>query len=76
MAQVWVDHYEQTLVGIRCALAVDENSASADGALFRPFPEKALDPCRDRAYEKICGGVFVTAWRSPKRMQQKSAHST
>jgi len=37
VAQAWVNHYEQTLVGIRQALAVDEDSASPDGALVRPF---------------------------------------
>ena len=37
VAQAWVNHYEQTLVGIRRALAVDEDSASPDGALVRPF---------------------------------------
>jgi integrase len=39
VAQAWVDHYEQTLTGIRQALAVDGDSASADGALVRPFPK-------------------------------------
>ena len=39
VAQAWVDHYEQTLAGIRQALAVDGDSASADGALVRPFPK-------------------------------------
>jgi hypothetical protein len=37
VAQGWVNHYKQTLVGIRRALAVDEDSASPDGALVRPF---------------------------------------
>ena len=37
VAQAWVDHYEQTLIGIRSALAVDEELASPDGALVRPF---------------------------------------
>jgi hypothetical protein len=38
VAQAWVNHYEQTLVGIRQALAVDEDSAFAEnGALVRPF---------------------------------------
>lgn len=37
VAQAWVNHYEQTLVGIRRALAVDEDSSSADGTLVRPF---------------------------------------
>jgi len=39
VAQAWVDHYEQTLTGIRQALAVDGDSTSADGALVRPFPK-------------------------------------
>jgi hypothetical protein len=37
VAQAWIDHYEQTLAGIRRALAVDDDSASADGVLVRPF---------------------------------------
>jgi hypothetical protein len=37
VAQAWVNHYEQTLAGIRRALAADEDSASADGTLVRPF---------------------------------------
>jgi hypothetical protein len=37
VAQAWVNHYEQTLVGIRSALAVDEDSALPDGALVRAF---------------------------------------
>ena len=37
VAQAWVNHYEQTLVDIQQALAVDEDCASADGALVRPF---------------------------------------
>jgi hypothetical protein len=37
VAQAWVNHHEQTLVGIRRALAVDEDSASTDGVLVRPF---------------------------------------
>lgn len=37
LAQAWVNHYEQTLGGIRRALAVDEDPESPDGALVRPF---------------------------------------
>jgi hypothetical protein len=39
VAHAWIDHCQQTLVGIRRALAVDEDSASADDALVRPFAE-------------------------------------
>jgi hypothetical protein len=37
VAQAWLNHYEQTIIGIRQALAVDEDAASPDGGLVRPF---------------------------------------
>jgi hypothetical protein len=37
VAQAWVNHYEDTLAGIRRALAVDEDAALSDGALVKPF---------------------------------------
>jgi hypothetical protein len=38
VASPWITHCEDTLAGVRQALAVDEKSASPDGALLKPFP--------------------------------------
>jgi hypothetical protein len=37
IAKAWIMHYEDTLDGVREALAVDQDPASADGGLVRPF---------------------------------------
>ena len=38
IAKAWITHCEETIAGVRQALAVDEESASPDGALLKPFP--------------------------------------
>lgn len=37
IAKAWIAHCEETIGGVRTALAVDEDSASPDGFLVRPF---------------------------------------
>ena len=37
IARAWVTHYEETLDGVRKALAVDQDPGVADGGLVKPF---------------------------------------
>jgi hypothetical protein len=37
VAQAWITHYEETLDGVRKALAVDHDPGAADGGLVKPF---------------------------------------
>lgn len=36
-AQAWIQHYEETLVGVEAALAVDDDPTVRDGTMVRPF---------------------------------------
>jgi len=38
VAKAWITHCEETIAGVRRALAVDEEPAAPDGALVKPFP--------------------------------------
>jgi hypothetical protein len=38
IAKAWITHYEETLDGVRKALAVDQDPGAADGGLVKPFP--------------------------------------
>lgn len=40
IAEPWIRHCEETLEGVRAALAVDDEAESAKGALTRPFPDR------------------------------------
>ena len=37
IARAWITHYEETLDGVRKALAVDQDPGVADGGLVTPF---------------------------------------
>lgn len=52
LAPTWVQHHEETLLGVERALAVDEDIAVADGALVHPpdaIPLKVADETRRQA---------------------------
>ena len=38
IAKAWITHCEETIAGVRQALAIDDESASPDSALLKPFP--------------------------------------
>lgn len=40
-AQAWVHNYEETLVGVKAALAVDDDLSTANGATVQPFQGKS-----------------------------------
>jgi hypothetical protein len=37
IAKAWITHYEETLDGVRKALAVDHDPGAVDGGLMKPF---------------------------------------
>lgn len=38
IAQAWIEHYEETLVGVEAALAIDDDPTIGNGAMVQPFP--------------------------------------
>lgn len=39
--QAWIQHYEDTLIGVQTALAVDDDLTMSDGTVVQPFKDQA-----------------------------------
>jgi hypothetical protein len=40
-ALAWIAHYEETLVGVEAALAIDDDPTVGDGAAVQPFKDRS-----------------------------------